>query len=115
MTGALLLALLAAAPPARPFADSQLPAWVLVSLLLIYLLGSLKVWLRLSAAGLLLPGSIAQIRRTQLMFYVLWPLVSLLFLYDFIASAATRKVQWRGIWYEMRSPTETVVLNQPKE
>jgi len=103
------------ASTAAPFGVSHVPAYLMVSLLLIYALGCIKGWLRLTAATLMLPWARVELRRTRTMFYFLWPLVSLLFLYDFIVSATTRKIKWRGVWYEMRSPTETVVLDPPKQ
>jgi cellulose synthase/poly-beta-1,6-N-acetylglucosamine synthase-like glycosyltransferase len=93
------------------------PRWsifVIASLLVIYVLGCIKGWIRLKAASLMIPSECSELRRTGIMFGLLWPLVSLLFLYDFLASTATRRIRWRGIWYEMRSPTETVVLDSKK-
>jgi len=105
----------AAATPARLGASTQKMSFLIVALCLIYVLGCIKGWLRLRAAGLLLPQARSELRPSRIMFYMLWPLVSLLFLYDFLASATTRKIKWRGIWYEMRSPTETIVLNHEKK
>jgi hypothetical protein len=79
---------------------------------MIYSLGSLKGWLRLRAVRLMLPEAAADLRRMRPVYYFLWPVVSLLFLYDFAASAFTRKITWRGVKYEMRSRTETVVLDE---
>jgi len=99
---------------AAPLGVSHRPAYIVVSLLLIYCLGCVKGWLRLTAAAFMLPLARVELRRTQAMFYLLWPLVSLLFLYDFIVSATTRRIKWRGVWYKMRSPTDTVVIDPPK-
>jgi cellulose synthase/poly-beta-1,6-N-acetylglucosamine synthase-like glycosyltransferase len=89
----------------------RLRAALIAALLVIYVLGCLKGWLRLRTAGIMLPRASSELRRTRIMFYLLWPVVSLMFLYDFLASAATRKITWRGISYEMRSPTETVIID----
>jgi cellulose synthase/poly-beta-1,6-N-acetylglucosamine synthase-like glycosyltransferase len=42
------------------------------------------------------------------------PVVSLLYLYNLAASAWTRRITWRGIGYEMVSPSETLVRRQPE-
>jgi len=84
-------------------------------LALIYVLGCLKAWLRLKAVSKVLPESKSTQYLVRVIYYLLWPLVSLLFLYDFISSATTRRIKWRGVWYEMRSPTETVVLGEGSE
>jgi hypothetical protein len=39
------------------------------------------------------------------------PLAGLLTVYAFVRSALTRRIEWRGKLYEMRSPTETLVLD----
>jgi len=43
----------------------------------------------------------------------LGPLVSLVYLYNLIASARTNRVVWRGIGYEMVSPSKTVIRQRP--
>ncbi|MFP5262306.1 MAG: glycosyltransferase [Blastocatellia bacterium] len=87
--------------------DSVTPP--LVMLTMIYSLGSIKGALRLLAAREALPSARNEITRSWWMFCLLWPLVSLVFLYNFIKSATTRRIHWRGVCYEMRSPTETIV------
>ena len=82
---------------------------MLVMLAMIYSLGSIKGALRLLAAREALPSARDEITRSWRMFCLLWPLVSLVFLYNFIKSATTRRIHWRGVCYEMRSPTETIV------
>lgn len=76
----------------------------------IYLLGTVKGMLRLGAARAILQADSKDITGLWWMFCLLWPLVSILFLYNFIKSATTRRIKWRGIVYEMRSPTETIVI-----
>jgi len=77
---------------------------------LIYLLGSAKGVLRLVAAREAIGSARNQITKLWWMFCLLWPMVSLLFLYNFLKSATTRRIVWRGVLYEMISPTETVVI-----
>ena len=82
-----------------------------ITLGLIYLLGSLKGVLRIKAALSALPGYRRDILTCWWMFCLLWPLVSLLFLYNFVRSALTRRIVWRGVSYELRSASETVVID----
>lgn len=81
----------------------------LLMLAMIYSLGSIKGALRLFAARDALPSAREEIMRLWWMFCLLWPMVSLIFLYNFIKSGTTRRIYWRGVCYEMRSPTETIV------
>jgi ceramide glucosyltransferase len=81
-----------------------------VMLGLIYLFGSIKGAIRMSSAADALPEVAGEVARLWWMFCLLWPLVSLVFLYNFIRSAATRRINWRGVVYEMKSPTETVII-----
>jgi hypothetical protein len=47
---------------------------------------------------------------TTLAHVFLWPIASLLFLYNALAAATSRRITWRSITYELKSPTETVIL-----
>lgn len=85
---------------------------MLALLTLIYLLGSAKGVLRLLAARLMLPQARPKITKLWWMYCLLWILVSPLYLYNFIKSATTRRILWRGVLYEMRSPEETVVMRR---
>ena len=87
-------------------ADARLPVAMLST---IYLLGTVKGALRMNAALALLQAERDKIIRAWWMFCLLWPLVAVLFLYNFIKSATTRRIKWRGVVYEMRSPTETII------
>ncbi len=44
---------------------------------------------------------------------LLSPLAAVLTVYGFTRSALSTRIEWRGKRYQMRSPTETVVLDQP--
>jgi hypothetical protein len=45
----------------------------------------------------------------------LGPVVSLIYLYNIIASAKTTRIVWRGIGYNLISPSETVILHRPAQ
>ncbi len=83
---------------------------LLVMLAVIYLLGSIKGWLRIASAAEVLSGMASEVNRLWWMFCLLWPLVSVLFLCNFVGSAVTRRIVWRGVSYEMRSASETRVV-----
>jgi ceramide glucosyltransferase len=79
---------------------------------LIYLLGSAKGLLRMLAARRMLPQARREITRLWWMYCLFWILVSPLYLYNFIKSATTRRILWRGVLYELRSPQETLVIRR---
>lgn len=88
---------------------SEIQLAPLLMLSVVYLLGSIKGLLRLSSAGEALLHAKEEIKRLWWMYCLLWPLVSLLYLYNFIKSTTTRRITWRGVTYELRSPNETIV------
>src|SRR5262249_27583868 len=45
----------------------------------------------------------------------LGPVVSLVYLYNIIASARTTRIVWRGISYDLISPSETVIVHRPAQ
>jgi cellulose synthase/poly-beta-1,6-N-acetylglucosamine synthase-like glycosyltransferase len=61
------------------------------------------------AARLLGPGHV----RKWWAYLSLGPIVSLVYLYNIIASARTTRIVWRGISYDLISPSETVILHRP--
>lgn len=42
----------------------------------------------------------------------LWPFASLLYLYNAIVAGFSRRIKWRGITYELKSPTEAVIISR---
>ncbi len=80
-----------------------------LTLLIVTILSVGKASLRLSAVRLVLPQHRGDLRAqipTQLTF---WSIAPLLFLYNCVAAAFSRTIVWRGVTYEMLSPTETRV------
>ncbi|MBD0370897.1 MAG: glycosyltransferase family 2 protein [Pyrinomonadaceae bacterium] len=84
-------------------------AWPLALLAIIYGLGVWKAWLRWRAVKLVLVGHDSLLRRDAFAQLFLWPLSTLLFLYNAMAASLSRSINWRGITYELRSPTETII------
>jgi cellulose synthase/poly-beta-1,6-N-acetylglucosamine synthase-like glycosyltransferase len=84
----------------------------LVLLLLIFAMGAVKSHLRLHAVTLVIANERMRTWPTTLAHTCLWPVASLLFLVNALAAAVSRCIKWRGITYELKSPTETVILRR---
>ena len=81
-------------------------------LLLIVALGAMKSHLRLRAISLVIPDRELRSLGTTLAHATLWPLGSLLYLCNALAAAFSRRIDWRGITYELKSATETVIIRR---
>ncbi len=84
----------------------------LIIIAIIYLLGVWKGYLRIQAIKLMLTEYQQEISRYRWAYYLLAPLVALIFLYNLIASATTNRITWRGIAYELRSSNETIIYRE---
>jgi ceramide glucosyltransferase len=84
----------------------------LVLLLIIFAMGAMKSHLRLRAVALVINDERMRTWPTTLAHVCLWPLASLLFLCNALAAAASWRISWRGITYELKSPTETVIVGR---
>jgi cellulose synthase/poly-beta-1,6-N-acetylglucosamine synthase-like glycosyltransferase len=82
----------------------------LAFILAIYFLGILKAYLRWRAVSLPLAPYRRELRRDATAHLFLWPLASALYLYNALAALLSRRIKWRGITYELKSPTETVII-----
>jgi cellulose synthase/poly-beta-1,6-N-acetylglucosamine synthase-like glycosyltransferase len=105
--GLALTALLAA--EGLPF------AWPLALVSVVFLLGVWKAFFRLRAVALALEDHHARIRAGLWAHLLLWPLTAVLFLYNALAALFSRRIVWRGITYELKSPTETEIIEQASE
>lgn len=79
-------------------------------LLLIFVLGAAKSWLRLNAVELALTSYRISLQKDLPGHLLLWPVASALFLYNALAAAVSRRINWRGITYELKSPVEAVII-----
>ncbi|HYJ47339.1 MAG TPA: glycosyltransferase family 2 protein [Pyrinomonadaceae bacterium] len=84
----------------------------LLFVLAIYALGILKAALRWRAVNIPLVKYRAELRRDSLAHLFLWPLASVLYLYNALAALLSRRIVWRGITYELKSPKETVIMQR---
>lgn len=82
----------------------------LTLVLLMFVMGAMKSHLRLRVIAQVISDKRMKRPATTLAHVTLWPLASLLFLYNAIM-AISRRITWRGITYELKSPTETVILS----
>ena len=57
----------------------------------------------------------ASVRRNRWAFLFFHPIVNLLYLWNLAVSAVRRRIVWRGIGYELRSPSETIIWKRPVE
>ncbi|MEP6635527.1 MAG: glycosyltransferase [Acidobacteriota bacterium] len=88
-----------------------LPIGIELALLgLIFLLGAAKAYIRFRAVGIPLAAYGEPFRRGLWAHLLLWPVASALYLYNAFASAFSRRIEWRGITYELKSPTEAVII-----
>ncbi len=84
--------------------------WPLVIVSVIFLLGLWKAFFRLRAVALVLEEHHGRLRRGVWAHLLLWPLTAALFLYNAAAAGLSRRIVWRGIGYELKSPTETEII-----
>lgn len=76
--------------------------------LIIFTLGAVKSFIRFRAVS----GVLQTSRRDLLAHMMLWPFASLLYLYNAIVAGFSRRIEWRGITYELKSPGEAVIISR---
>lgn len=95
---------------------NDIAVWAAIAtLVLVTALGVGKAWLRHKAAMLVLRDYKLYIERQFWVQNSLWLLAPALFFYNSIAAWLSRKMTWRGISYELVSPTETRVVKSDPE
>lgn len=82
----------------------------LAFIIVIYALGILKAYLRWRAINIPLAEYSNELRRGRLAHLFLWPFASALYLYNALAALFSRRIKWRGITYELKSPKETGII-----
>src|SRR5215216_6573175 len=76
--------------------------------LILFTLGAAKSFIRFRAVS----GILRTSHRELLAHILLWPFASLLYLYNAIVAGFSRRIEWRGITYELKSPTEAVIISR---
>jgi ceramide glucosyltransferase len=84
----------------------------LLLLSIIYFLGTLKAHVRMKAVVSVMPAYRNELLRGWIFHLVLWPFTSALYLGNSLVAAASRRIKWRGITYELKSPTEAVIISR---
>jgi cellulose synthase/poly-beta-1,6-N-acetylglucosamine synthase-like glycosyltransferase len=87
-------------------------AWPLALLLAWLIVGSVAGGLRAVALGRLAPRWRPEVRRLLWAYVLLAPLAGLVTAFGVLRALASRRIEWRGTRYEMRSPNETLVLGR---
>jgi hypothetical protein len=84
----------------------------LALLCIVFGLGAAKAYIRFRAICIPLATYGARLKRGLWAQLLLWPIASALYLYNACASACSRRIEWRGITYELKSPTEAVIISR---
>jgi hypothetical protein len=87
--------------------------WLVLSLVsVIFALGAAKGFIRWRAVNIPLARYRRELRRDLAAHIFLWPFASLLYLYNAIVAGFSRRITWRGITYNLRSPDEAVIISR---
>lgn len=87
-------------------------AFLPVVLAILFVLGATKSIIRWRAVSIPLAQHRSALRRDLAAHIFLWPFASLLYLYNAIVAGFSRRIKWRGITYELKSPTEAVIISR---
>ena len=90
-------------------------ATLLVLLLILFAMGATKSYLRLRAVATIIDHAKLKSFASTLAHISLWPIASGLYLYNALGAAASRRINWRGIIYELKSPNETVIIGADEQ
>lgn len=80
----------------------------------IFAFGAGKSFLRLQAVKLVLKDYEKELNRQILAHLILWTVTPPIYFYNCLRALFSRKIRWRGIEYELKSATETVILSTNK-
>ena len=81
-------------------------------LIIILAMGAMKSHLRLRIVTCVIGE--ASTAGATIAHMTLWPFASALYLGNALAAAFSRRITWRGITYELKSPNETVIIGKPE-
>lgn len=86
--------------------------FLLFVLCVVFLLGAVKAAIRWRVIGIPLASYQEELKKDLVAHIVLWPIASLLYLYNTIVAGFSRRINWRGITYELKSPNEAVIISR---
>jgi hypothetical protein len=78
----------------------------------LFALGSIKAFIRWHVIHIPLVRYRKELKRDLLAHVLLWPVSSVLYLYNAIVAGFSTRINWRGITYELKSPTEAVIISR---
>lgn len=81
-------------------------------LAILFLLGAAKGFIRWRAISVPLAEYKPKLYRDLWAHVFLWPFASLLYFYNTIVAGFSRRIRWRGITYELKSPSEAVIISR---
>jgi len=81
-------------------------------LLFVFALGAVKAFIRWRVIGIPLREYRADLRRDLLAHIFLWPVASFIYLVNAVVAGFSRRISWRGITYELKSPNEAVIISR---
>jgi cellulose synthase/poly-beta-1,6-N-acetylglucosamine synthase-like glycosyltransferase len=85
--------------------------WLAAALLAaIFILGVAKAYVRWRAVSRVLATYRREMMMSLLPHLLIWPFASLLYLVNAVIAAFSRRIEWRGITYELKSPSEAVII-----
>ncbi len=89
-------------------------SWVQLALLtvVIVLVAAMKGAIRTAAINELLPEWRSQLQQWSWVWMALAPVVPFLFAWNFLNSLVTKRIRWRGVRYELVSPSLTRILKR---
>src|SRR5262249_26049306 len=77
-----------------------------------FLLAAIRGVVRVTAAQEVLPSLKSQVQQQAWIHLLLGACIPFLYCVNFIASAFTRTIRWRGIRYELISPQQTKIVTR---
>ena len=86
---------------------------VFLPVALIFAMGGAKSWMRFRAVADQFSSMRRPVLKSGLAQVLLWPVATVLYLYNCVVAAFSRRILWRGIRYELKSPDETVIISNP--
>jgi cellulose synthase/poly-beta-1,6-N-acetylglucosamine synthase-like glycosyltransferase len=81
-------------------------------LLIMFTMGAMKSHLRLRAVTSVIQDARTSTFAATFAHVMLWPLASALYFYNAVVASVSRRITWRGITYELKSPNETVIIRR---
>jgi ceramide glucosyltransferase len=85
---------------------------LLIILGILFALGAAKAFIRWRAVSIPLAGHRSAMQRDLAAHVFLWPFASALYLYNAVVAGFSRRIKWRGITYELKSPGEAVIISR---